>query len=93
LISNTDTLTAWLENSVGVIQDNNNLRGERSLSSQDVPQRLVVSYAVDLPFGQDKHYLTNIGPTLNKIIGDWGMDGVTSFPAWVPARIQQRPGK
>jgi hypothetical protein len=84
LISNTDTLTAWLENSVGVIQDNNNLRGERSLSSQDVPQRLVVSYAVDLPFGQDKHYLTNIGPTLNKIIGDWGMDGVTSFQRGFP---------
>jgi hypothetical protein len=35
LISNTDTLTAWLENSVGNVQDNNNLRGERSLSSQD----------------------------------------------------------
>ena len=84
LISNTDTLTAWVENSAGVIQDNNNLRGERSLSSQDVPQRLVVSYALDLPFGQDKHYMTNIGPTLNKIIGDWGIDGVTSFQRGFP---------
>jgi hypothetical protein len=84
LISNTDTLTAWLENGVGLIQDNNNLRGERSLSSQDVPQRLVVSYAVDLPFGQDKHFLTNIGPTMNKIIGNWGIDGVTSFQRGFP---------
>ena len=54
LISNTDTLTSWLETSVGAIQDNNNLRGERSLSSQDVPQRLVISYVLDLPFGQGK---------------------------------------
>ena len=54
LISNTDTLTSWLETNVGAIQDNNNLQGERSLSSQDVPQRLVVSYVLDLPFGQGK---------------------------------------
>src|SRR6202040_2750825 len=43
LISDTDTLTSWLETGVGGIQNNNNLRGERSLSSQDVPQRLGVS--------------------------------------------------
>ena len=84
LISNTDTLTAWLENGVGAIQDNNNLRGERSLSSQHVPQRLVVSYALDLPFGQNKRYLTHIGNALNRIVGDWGMDGVTTFQRGFP---------
>jgi hypothetical protein len=84
LISNTDTLTAWLEPSVGTIQDNNNLRGERSLSSQDVPQRLVVSYVLDLPFGQDKHYLAQIGRGLNRIIGDWGIDGVATFQRGFP---------
>lgn len=84
LISNTDTLTAWLENSVGNIQDNNNLRGERSLSSQDVPQRLVVSYVLDLPFGQGRHYLAHLGSPLNRIIGGWGMDGVTTFQRGFP---------
>jgi len=87
LISNTDTLTAWLENTVGTIQDNNNLRGERSLSSQDVPQRLVVSYTVDLPFGQNKHYLAHIGSALNRIVGDWGMDGVTTFQRGFPLAL------
>jgi hypothetical protein len=43
LMSDTDTLTNWLEASNGTIQDNNNNRAERSLSSQDVPQRLVIS--------------------------------------------------
>src|SRR6202012_2133391 len=61
LISNTDTLTGWLENTVGAIQDNNNLRSERSLSSQDVPQRLVISYVLDLPFGQNRRYLAHVG--------------------------------
>ncbi len=84
LISNTDTLTAWLENSVGNIQDNNNLRGERSLSSQDVPQRLVISYVLDLPFGQSRRYLSDIGSPLNRIIGDWGVDGVTTFQKGFP---------
>lgn len=84
LISNTDTLTSWLETGVGAIQDNNNLRNERSLSSQDVPQRLVISYVLDLPFGQGRRYLANVGDGLNKFIGGWGVDGVTTFQRGFP---------
>jgi hypothetical protein len=84
LISNTDTLTSWLETSVGALQDNNNLRGERSLSSQDVPQRLVVSYVLDLPFGQGRRYLSNVDHRLNKVVGGWGVDGVTTFQRGFP---------
>jgi hypothetical protein len=84
LISNTDTLTAWLEPTVGVVQDNNNLRGERSLSSQDVPQRLVISYVLDLPIGQEKRYLGHIGGSLNRIAGGWGIDGVTTLQRGFP---------
>ena len=84
LISNTDTLTAWLESSVGGIQDNNNLRGERSLSSQDVPQRLVISYVLDVPVGRGKKYLGGIGSTTDKFIGGWGIDGVTIFQRGFP---------
>jgi hypothetical protein len=84
LISNTDTLTAWLETSVGAIQDNNNLRGERSLSSQDVPQRLVVSYAVELPFGQGRRYFSHLNSKLNRVVGGWGADGVVTFQRGFP---------
>ena len=84
LISNTDTLTSWLETSVGVLQDNNNLRAERSLSSQDVPQRCVISYVLDLPFGQGKKYLSNISSSLNNVLGGWGIDGVTTFQRGFP---------
>ena len=84
LISNTDTLTSWLETSVGGLQDNNNLRGERSLSSQDVPQRLVVSYVLDLPFGQGKKYLGGVGDRRNQIVGGWGVDGVVTFQRGFP---------
>lgn len=84
LISNTDTLTSWLETSVGSIQDNTNLRGERSLSSQDVPQRLVISYVLDLPFGQGRKYLANVGRAMNGLIGGWGIDGVTTLQKGFP---------
>jgi hypothetical protein len=84
LISNTDTLTSWLETGVGALQDNNNLRNERSLSSQDVPQRLVISYVLDLPFGQGKKYLSNISGKLNSVVDGWGIDGVTTFQRGFP---------
>jgi len=84
LISDTDTLTSWLETGVGGIQDNNNLRGERSLSSQDVPQRLVISYVLDLPIGKGRKYLTNVQGTMDKLVTGWGVDGVTIFQRGFP---------
>jgi hypothetical protein len=84
LISDTDTLTSWLETGVGGIQDNNNLRGERSLSSQDVPQRLVISYVLDVPLGKGKKYLSGAGAMADKIVGGWGIDGVTIFQRGFP---------
>jgi hypothetical protein len=84
LISDTDSLTAWLEPGVGTIQNNNNLRGERSVSSQDVPQRLVISYVLDLPLGKGRKYLSGADGLLDKIVGGWGVDGVTIFQRGFP---------
>jgi Carboxypeptidase regulatory-like domain len=84
LISDTDTLTSWLEPSVGNIQDNNNLRGERSLSSQDVPQRLVISYVLDAPIGKGERFLPNVSGALDKLVSGWGVGGVTIFQRGFP---------
>jgi hypothetical protein len=84
LISNADTLTNWLEASTGSIQDFNNLKGERSLSSQDVPQRLVISYVLDLPFGRGKKYFSSSTGVMDKLVGGWGIDGVTIFQSGFP---------
>jgi hypothetical protein len=88
LISNTDTLTTWLEDSgVGQIQDWNNLKGERSLSSQDTPQRLVISYVLDLPIGKGKMFLGDASGVLDKVVSGWGIDGVTLFQRGFPLKI------
>jgi Carboxypeptidase regulatory-like domain len=84
LLSDTDTLTNWLEVAAGGIQDNNNNKAERSLSSQDVPQRLVISYVLDLPFGHGKRYMSDATGFVDKVIGGWGVDGVTIFQRGFP---------
>jgi Carboxypeptidase regulatory-like domain len=87
LLSNTDTETTWLESGVGQVQDWNNLKGERSLSSQDVSQRLVISYVYDLPFGHGKRYMSDSSGVVDKVISGWGVDGVTSFQKGFPLPI------
>ena len=91
LMSNTDTLTNWLEGSTtggtGAIQDWNNLAGERSLSSQDVSQRLVISYVLDLPFGHGKQFAGGMTGVADKVVSGWGLDGVTTLQRGFPAKI------
>jgi len=96
LISNTDTLTSWLEGGttggVGAIQDWNNLKGERSLSSQDISQRMVISYVLDLPFGHGKRFLSDVSGPASKVVSGWGMDGVTTFQRGFPIKISDGNG-
>jgi len=87
LMSNTDTLTTWLETGVGEVQDWNNLKGEKSLSSQDVSQRLVLSYVYDLPFGHGQKYMSDVTGVTDKLVSGWGVDGVTTFQKGFPLPI------
>jgi hypothetical protein len=84
LLSDADTLTNWLEVATGSIQDHTNLKNERSLSSQDVSQRLVISYVLDLPFGRGKRFLSSVSGAKEKIVSGWGVDGVTTFQKGFP---------
>jgi hypothetical protein len=95
LMSNTDTLTSWLEGNtggVGGVQDYNNLKGERSLSSQDVSQRLIISYVLDLPFGHGKLFASNLSGAADKVVSGWGVDGITTFQRGFPLKISWSGG-
>ncbi len=96
LMSNTDTLTSWLEGGttggVGSVQDWNNLANEWSLSSQNVAQRLVISYVLDLPFGKGHKYLSNASGFTGKLVSGWGMDGTTTFQTGFPLKISEANG-
>jgi len=90
LMSNTDTLTSWLEGPTGGVpgvQDWNNLKGERSLSAQDVSQRVVISYVLDLPFGHGKRFASSLTGLANGVVSGWGVDGITTFQRGFPLKI------
>ena len=87
LISDTDTLTGWLEasSSTGWGDSNsNNLRAERSLVGFDVPQRFVLSYVLDLPFGKGQKYGNGASGVGGKLISGWGINGITTFQSGFP---------
>ncbi len=69
------------------VQDNYNLRAERSLSEGDVAQRLVLNHTIDLPFGRARKLAGNSSRALDLFIGGWTVSGqasfVTGFPVWM----------
>ncbi|MDX1982047.1 MAG: TonB-dependent receptor [Bryobacteraceae bacterium] len=89
----SDTFTGWLETDGGVsgFMNFNQFRGERSLSSFDVPQRFVASYAVDLPFGSGKHFGANLPGLAGKLVSGWGFEGITTFQSGMPLRLTAQP--
>ena len=86
LISDIEAGRGWLEAAGGIagIQDNNRLDLERAVSSFDVPHRLIVSYVVDFPFGQGKRFLAGVNRAVDRVIGGWGLNGVSTFQSGYP---------
>jgi hypothetical protein len=89
LISDTDTLTGWLEagGGAGGVQDNYNIRAERSLALYDTPHRAVISYIYDLPFGKGQPFASNVTGVAGKLVSGWGVNGVTTFQSGNPLPI------
>ena len=90
LTGTTDTLTPWNEtNSKAVgggngVQDNDNIAGEKSLGSFDVPNRLVISYVYQLPFGKGQKFLSGTQGVAGKAVSGWSLNGITSFQSGFP---------
>ncbi len=87
LISDTDALKAFVGNEFSPgNQDNNNLRLERAVAPQDVPQRLVLNYVYELPFGKGKHFL-NGSRMGSAILGGWTVAGITTLQRGRPLAL------
>jgi hypothetical protein len=65
------------------IQNIYNLRGERSLSQNHVPHRLVVSPIFELPVGKGKRWL-NRGGIANAVLGGWEISTMGTFRSGAP---------
>jgi hypothetical protein len=72
-----------------------NLRAEKAVSYQDVPQTFVLSYVYELPAGPGKRYLSH--GVASKVLGGWQIAGVQRYQSGSPVLINEfangLPGK
>jgi len=90
-----ETLTTWLDtpNGVSGIQNWNNFRAERALSSFDSRQRLTLSYVFDLPMGKGHKFLAGMNGFADRLVSGWGMNGVTTFQKGFPLGFTATPNQ
>jgi hypothetical protein len=88
LISDLEQQAAFT-NGVGayIVQDYNNLRGERSLAAYDTPNNLVISYVYDLPVGKGHSFLGNLPGPVSKLVSGWGINGISTFQSGNPLTL------
>jgi hypothetical protein len=78
-IDDSDSTQLSTASGTGNLQDQRNLRAERSRSFQDVRHRMVLSYLYELPFGRGRSLLSRASPALDKIVGGWQINGITFY--------------
>jgi hypothetical protein len=84
LINDGSEMLANFVNPVAGIQNYYNLAGERSVATYDATNRLVVSYVLDLPFGEGRRYLGNLPNFSEKVVSGWGTDGIFTSQSGFP---------
>jgi hypothetical protein len=67
----------------GSVQDIFNLKQEKSVSNQDIPQNFVLSYIYELPVGKGKKWL-NKGGFSNVVLGGWSISGIQTYHSGQP---------
>lgn len=68
----------------GSFADPRNPGLERSLGSLDTPNRLVTSFAYELPFGRAKRFGGGIPSWANKFVGGWQLGGIVQYQSGFP---------
>ena len=81
-ITDADSLLPNNGNGVPQDQDVWDLHKEKSISFQDVPQQVVISYLYDLPWGKKRMFLNN-GPLAN-LLGGWELGGIQRYMSGQP---------
>ncbi len=86
-----DTNVAWLANygpqSGFALQDPNNPKSERSLSTFDIPAMLKFSYSYDLPVGRGKYFWSEMPRWVDGIIGGWKTNGIWQIRSGWPLQF------
>ncbi len=84
--------TSWLGGNTN-LQNVYDYRQERSLSAHDIPHRVVVSGAYQLPFGHGRAIASGANRLLDAFIGGWEVSGFLTMQSGVPLNVQQNGGQ
>jgi len=76
----------------GAVQDPENLRAEKAVSSEDAPNNFVISYIYELPFGRGKHFLGNTSKPIDAILSHWSISGLQRYVSGQPISINSATG-
>ena len=83
-IANTMQSNTWV---VGPSNSLYNARDNRGIEANDIPQRLVVSYVYDLPFGKGRKFLNSSNPLVSHGLGGWQFASITVLQKGRPVLI------
>jgi hypothetical protein len=89
-VDSNDGPTAGAENAIyagSFAQDYYNPKGERSVTSSDIPHVVSLSYTYELPFGHNKRFL-NHGGAVDKVVGGWSVSGLHQYQSGRPIHIE-----
>ncbi len=75
------------EGAAGSKQDFYCRKCEKSVSSQDVPERLVTSFNYELPVGKGRHYFGNMPRVADTVFGGWQINGINTFAKGLPLQL------
>lgn len=74
----------------GSVQNPYNLKSEKAVSFQDVPQNFVISYVYELPLGKGKKFL-NHGGVVNALVGGFQVGGIDRYVSGGPTAFSCTP--
>lgn len=82
-LTDADSMQPCCNAGGGLYQDPYDLHLEKAISSQDIPNMLVISFIYELPIGKGKSFL-NHGGLLNALVGGWQVGGILRYESGQP---------
>ncbi len=77
---------SWAAGNGNWAQNSYDGKAEKALSYQDIPQRLILSYTYELPFGKGRTFL-NKGGVVNAVAGGWSIGGNQTYQSGTPLSL------
>ena len=74
-------------NQAGGIQDIYNPLGDRSVSSNDISHKLVISGVYELPYGRGKQFGGNLNRVADAFLGGWQANGIYTLQSGFPLAV------